>query len=152
MIHLEQTVDIDGKASERIARQAYVNAFFQSGFANPIDRAICDHQKYETDGVQKSDEIPYDFIRKRLSVRVSQDGKKVMITKGALANVLECCTKVEMSSGELVDLGSRRDSIDRRFAEMSNEILKSCSELMLRRRWQDWPGSTSLTYWKSIWP
>lgn len=124
VIHLEETVDIEGKPSERIARQAYLNAFFQTGFANPIDRAICDRQTFDTAGIQKVDEIPYDFIRKRLSVRVIQDGKKLLITKGALANVLECCTKVELSSGEQVDLASRRATIDRRFAEMSNEGLR----------------------------
>ncbi|MDB5385280.1 MAG: Mg(2+) transport ATPase, P-type [Planctomycetaceae bacterium] len=124
VIHLEATVDIDGKPSERIAQQAYLNAYFQTGFTNPIDRAICDRQQFETGEIQKLDEIPYDFVRKRLSVRVLQGGRKQLITKGALANVLECCTQVETADGNLVDLASHRETISGRFAEMSNDGLR----------------------------
>lgn len=124
VIHLEQAVDITGQECERVSRHAYLNAFFQTGFANPIDRAICDFKKFDTEGIQKLDEIPYDFIRKRLSVRVTQEGKKLLITKGALANVLESCTRAELASGELVPLAAQRENIDRRFAEMSNEGLR----------------------------
>ena len=101
-----------------------MNAFFQTGFANPIDRAIRDRREFDTSGVEKLDEIPYDFIRKRLSVRVAENGQKLLITKGALAQVLECCTQAAMSGGELVDLAEQRAAIDRRFAEMSHEGLR----------------------------
>ena len=97
---------------------------FQTGFANPIDRAIRDRREFDTSGVEKLDEIPYDFIRKRLSVRVAENGQKLLITKGALAQVLECCTQAAMPGGELVDLAEQRAAIDRRFAEMSHEGLR----------------------------
>jgi Mg2+-importing ATPase len=121
VVQLHETLDVAGQPSDRVARLAFWNAFFQSGFANPIDRAICDRQQFDMTGVEKLDEIPYDFVRKRLSVRVHQNGEKLLITKGALAHVLDCCSQAETSSGELVDLDSRRDDIDRRFSEMSQQ-------------------------------
>ena len=124
VVQLQDTLDLAGRPSERVARHAYLNAFFQTGFANPIDRAIRDRREFDTSGVEKLDEIPYDFIRKRLSVRVAENGQKLLITKGALAQVLECCTQAAMSGGELVDLAEQRAAIDRRFAEMSNEGLR----------------------------
>lgn len=124
IIQLQNTLDVAGQPSDRVARLAYLNAFFQTGFANPIDRAIRDRKEFDTADVKKLDEIPYDFMRKRLSVRVAEKGQKLLVTKGALAQVLECCTRAESPTGQLVDLDSQRAEIDRRFAEMSNEGLR----------------------------
>lgn len=124
VVRLQDTLDLAGQPSERVARYAYLNALFQTGFANPIDRAIADRRKFDASGVEKLDEIPYDFVRKRLSVRVAENGQKLLITKGALAQVLECCTQAETSGGQLVDLAQERAAIDRRFAEMSSEGLR----------------------------
>lgn len=124
VISLHDTLNVTGQSSERVLRHAYINAFFQTGFANPIDRALTDKTQLDLSGVEKLDEIPYDFTRKRLSVRIAHDGEQLLITKGALANVLECCTHVEISSGRLVDLASQRDAIERRFAEMSEQGLR----------------------------
>ena len=123
-VQLQDTYDLAGRPSERVARLAYLNALFQTGFANPIDRAIQDRREFDASGVEKLDEIPYDFIRKRLSVRVAENGQKLLITKGALAQVLECCTQAAMPNGELLELAEQRAGIDRRFAEMSNEGLR----------------------------
>lgn len=124
VVQLQDTLDLAGQPSERVARLAYLNALFQTGFANPIDRAIRDRHEFDVSGVEKLDEIPYDFIRKRLSVRVAENGQKLLVTKGALAQVLECCTQAETSAGEVVELAQERAAIDRRFAEMSGEGLR----------------------------
>lgn len=125
VIHLQETLDVAGRPSERILRLAWLNAHFQAGFENPIDRSIRDKQAFDISGIEKLDEIPYDFIRKRLSVRIRQnDGRRLLITKGALANILECSTQVETVSGDLVDIQSQREQIDRRFAEMSDQGLR----------------------------
>jgi Mg2+-importing ATPase len=120
IIHLEDALDLEGRASERVLRHAYLNAFFQTGFANPIDKAIRERREFDTTGIEKLDEIPYDFTRKRLSVRLAQNGQRLLVTKGALANVLECCARAETPGGDLVDLASQRAAIDRRFAELSD--------------------------------
>lgn len=124
VVRLQETLDLNGRSSEHVARLAYLNAFFQTGFANPIDRAIREGREFDTSGVEKLDEIPYDFIRKRLSVRVADRGQKLLITKGALAQVLDCCTQAALSDGKLVELTEQRPAIDRRFAEMSHQGLR----------------------------
>ncbi|HEY2251775.1 MAG TPA: HAD-IC family P-type ATPase, partial [Planctomycetaceae bacterium] len=122
VIHLHETLDVAGQPSERVLRLAWLNAHFQAGFENPIDRSIRDRQSFDVSGIEKLDEIPYDFIRKRLSVRIREvDGRRILITKGALANILECCMQAETATGEFVDIGSHREEIDRRFAEMSDQ-------------------------------
>lgn len=125
VIQLQDTLDVAGQPSERVLRLAWLNAYFQAGFENPIDRSIRDKQTFDISGIEKLDEIPYDFIRKRLSVRIRQkDGRRLLITKGALANILECCVQAETAAGDIVDLESQQEKIDRRFAEMSDEGLR----------------------------
>ena len=72
VIHLQETLDVAGRPSDRVLRLAWLNAHFQAGFENPIDRSIRDRQTFDTFGIEKLDEIPYDFIRKRLSVRIRE--------------------------------------------------------------------------------
>ena len=124
VVRLQDTLDVTGRPSERIARLAYLNSFFQTGFANPIDRAIQEYREFGTSGVEKLDEIPYDFSRKRLSVRVADGGQKLLIMKGALAQVLDCCTQAALADGGLVELAEQRPAIDHRFTEMSLQGLR----------------------------
>lgn len=124
VIQLQDTLDVSGQPSERVARLAYLNAFFETGFTDPIDHAIRERKPFDTAGVEKLDEIPYDFIRKRLSVLVADRGVQRLITKGALTQVLECCSHAESSTGQIVDLASQRTGIDRRFAELSSQGLR----------------------------
>ncbi len=88
MVRVNSTLDVEGKESEKVLFYAYLNAFFETGFANPIDNAIRNYRQFRVSGYQKLDEVPYDFIRKRLSVLVSKDDKHLIVTKGALQNVL----------------------------------------------------------------
>ena len=88
IVHVQSACDSNGAPSDRVLLHAYLNAFFQTGFKNPIDRAVCEHRQLDVSGYQKLDEIPYDFLRKRLSILVSQDETHLMVTKGALQNVL----------------------------------------------------------------
>jgi Mg2+-importing ATPase len=103
---------------------AYLNASFESGFANPIDQAIRGFRQIDITAYKKVAEVPYDFIRKRLSVLVDTDGNRLMITKGALLNVLDVCTLVETSSGT-VDLAKERAAIEQRFAQFSSQGLRT---------------------------
>ena len=71
VVHLHSALDVDGAPSEKVLLYAYLNAFYETGFTNPIDEAIRTHRQFDLSGYQKLDEIPYDFIRKRLSILVS---------------------------------------------------------------------------------
>lgn len=127
IVRLQATLDIEGTQSEKILLYAYLNASFESGFINPIDEAIRSFKQLDISGYAKLGEEPYDFVRKRLSIlltepdNASPGGKKqIVITKGALQNVLSVCTKVEMSDGKIVDLSAEQDKIQEKYAEYSN--------------------------------
>ena len=80
---------------------AFLNAHLQTGLANPLDEAIVRMETKGADDYVKVDEIPYDFIRKRLTVVVEQSGgSPIMVTKGALDNVLAVCSRVQTPAGE----------------------------------------------------
>jgi len=111
VVNVHAALDWQGKPSEKVRQYAYLNAFFESGFSNPIDLALRVLPGLSAEGFSKVDEVPYDFIRKRLSVVVEQDGKHWMITKGALQNVLDVCQWAEREGAEPTRLDSVRDNI-----------------------------------------
>ena len=121
IVKLQSALDADGNESEKVLFQGYVNAFYETGFTNPIDAAIRNQKQFDLSGYRKQDEIPYDFIRKRLSILVSQNNSHLMITKGALQNVLEICSSVETKDGNVVDKGAYIDQINKHFEEFSNK-------------------------------
>lgn len=90
-VGLSDVVDIQGKTNERASLYTYLNAAYQQGFSNPIDQAI-QQLKLDIGAYSKLDEIPYDFIRKRLTILVNEAGRNMMITKGAFDNVLDICS------------------------------------------------------------
>jgi P-type Mg2+ transporter len=99
IVKLDGAVDTEGKASPEVLQLAALNAGFQTGMANPLDEAILAAMKPE-EGYTKTDEIPYDFTRKRLSVVVEKDGARRLITKGALENLLAVCVNVPQGVGD----------------------------------------------------
>ena len=123
VVRLDGALDVLGQPSDDVMKWAYLNAAFQTGIANPLDEAILAHPHIDTAGMDKLEEIPYDFHRKRMSVVVDADPgtevKPLLITKGALANVLDVCVSIR-SDGEVLPLGSQqRAAIDERFTAWS---------------------------------
>ncbi len=104
-------VNIDGKDSEKALLYSYLNASLETGFANPIDEALRNYRKLDISAFKRLDEVPYDFTRKRLTVLVSRDTQKLLITKGAPPNVLDICSKAETSEGRIVDISLVQDKI-----------------------------------------
>jgi len=91
VVKLDNAMDAQGQPSELLFRYAYLNAHFQTGMANPLDDAILARQALDISAVEKVDEIPYDFVRKRLTVVVRENGQDHMLTKGAFENTLSIC-------------------------------------------------------------
>ena len=120
IVHLQSALDVAGAPSDKVLLYAYLNAFYETGFTNPIDEAIRTHRQFDLSGYQKQDEIPYDFLRKRLSILVSHDDTQLMVTKGALANVLAVCSSAETEGG-IVDIGAVREPIQKHFEEFSHK-------------------------------
>jgi P-type Mg2+ transporter len=109
-VRLETAVDAAGRQSERVWRHAYVNARFQTGYANPIDRAVCEAGITDLTQWRKVDEIPYDFVRRRLSVLAAEGDRLVMIAKGALSAIVPICSHAERAA-EIVPMDELRDTI-----------------------------------------
>lgn len=120
-VRLHAAVDARGEPSATVKRYAVLNAMFESGFSNPIDEALRGQQSISISGYAKFDEVPYDFIRKRLSVVVTtEEGRHLMITKGAVANVLAACDEVSVGEGT-VKIAGELASLERRFGGWSEE-------------------------------
>jgi Mg2+-importing ATPase len=121
IVHLQSALDVEGAPSDKVLLHAYLNAFYETGFTNPIDEAIRTHRQFDLSGYRKQDEIPYDFLRKRLSILVSHDDTNLMVTKGALLNVLAVCSSAETGEGTIVDIAAVRDRIQQHFEEFSSK-------------------------------
>lgn len=92
-ITLIKCVDINGNNSDTVFELAYLNSFFQTGIKNPLDDAILSHKKPDISAYQKTDEIPFDFYRKRMSVVVMNQNGTTLICKGAPEEILKVCTQ-----------------------------------------------------------
>lgn len=121
VIHLDETLDAEGRDSAGVLRLAYINAFFETGLSNPLDEAITSRQDVDLTGVKKLGEVPYDFGRKRLSIIFDENGSVRMATKGALDNVIAICTEIRMGSSKTPLNDERREEIGRRFREWSEK-------------------------------
>ncbi|HEY3384589.1 MAG TPA: magnesium-translocating P-type ATPase [Vicinamibacterales bacterium] len=121
VVRVHSAQNLEGQESEEVLRYAYLNAFFETGLVNPIDEAIRSHRQFDLGGSRKLDEVPYDFIRKRLSVLVADGNRHVMITKGALAEVLAICSRAKTAEGADVQIATVRDQIMKRFTDLSGQ-------------------------------
>lgn len=120
-VKVESAFDVDGVANDKVFLYAYLNAFYETGFTNPIDEAILHYRKIDLSKYKKQDEIPYDFIRKRLSIAVTNGEGHFMVTKGALTNILEVCSSVETKDGKMVKIASMQTQIQKHFEEFSDQ-------------------------------
>jgi Mg2+-importing ATPase len=101
VVQLDGVLDANGEPSEQVSLYAYLNAHMQTGLSNPLDEAIVNKGAKGANEYVKLDEIPYDFIRKRLTVVAGRkDLPATMITKGALENVLAVCGRVQVGDEE----------------------------------------------------
>lgn len=108
-IILEKYMDVAGKENIRILRHAFLNSYFQTGLKNLIDVAIISRAKKEKLNILKEkyvreDEIPFDFTRRRMSVVLKdENGKRQLITKGAVDEVMSICSFIDID-GKVVEM------------------------------------------------
>ncbi len=104
---LEYHLNVDGTEDERVLRHAFMNSYFQMGLKNLIDIAVIARQQELgtgdlTERYTKVDEIPFDFERRRMSVVVrDRAGKTQLVTKGAVEEMLKCCSFAECGGSVL---------------------------------------------------
>lgn len=108
-IVLEKYMDVSGNESLKILKHAFLNSYFQTGLKNLIDIAIISRAEKEKLNILKEkyvreDETPFDFTRRRMSVVLKDDnGKRQLITKGAVDEIISICSYIEID-GHVVEL------------------------------------------------
>ncbi|MBS7606768.1 magnesium-translocating P-type ATPase [Candidatus Bathyarchaeota archaeon] len=114
-------VDIDGKESGKVLLYSYLNSYYQTGLRSPLNEAVLAYKSIDITGYMKIDEIPFDFIRKRLSIVVEHENQRYMITKGAPEEILKICSFYELDE-VISDLTNEtRRKIERKYLELSAE-------------------------------
>lgn len=120
VVRLREATDGLGSSSRKTLLFARINAYFESGFANPIDQAIRSLGNQELADYQKRAEVPYDFIRKRLSILVGHDDESLLITKGAVDNVLAVCSTAELADGRQCSLSDSAAAIHQKYIALGD--------------------------------
>ena len=106
-IFLARHIDVWGDDSDDVLELAYLNSYYQTGLKNLLDVAVLEHVEVHRElevatAFRKVDEIPFDFTRRRMSVVVAEhDEHHLLITKGAVEEILSVCTQVR--HGEAVE-------------------------------------------------
>lgn len=117
-IVLSEVLDPANRASDEVRQLAFFNAAFETGIDNPLDAAIVTAGKkagLTTSSFSKIDEIPYDFLRRRLTIVVAAadaPSQHLIVTKGAFSNVLDICSSVDLGDGDVPLNADRRAGLE----------------------------------------
>ncbi|MEG2707986.1 MAG: magnesium-translocating P-type ATPase, partial [Vagococcus sp.] len=120
-----------GDDDPKVLDLAFLNSNYQTGWKNLMDHAIINY--YEThpernthDNVEKIDEIPFDFSRRRLTVALTKGEHQLMITKGAVEEMATVCSHVEID-GEILPLSEelliQMNDVNRKMNEQGMRVI-----------------------------
>lgn len=122
VVQLDGAVDPLGQPSAEVRRAAGINAALQTGLLNPLDEAILASVQVDLSHLEKVKEIPYDFVRKRLSVLIEENGERILLTKGAFEPVLAVCREIVWQDGKRESIENHhRESLQQLFHEWSDQ-------------------------------
>ena len=123
-------LDIFAKESEKVYEYAFFNSHFQSGLKNQMDAAILndeDAKKFENVNAlwKAKDELPYDFVRRRMSVILQQNNDApLMICKGAVEEMVNCSSFVNTGSGEVPIDDKLKAEIQKNVSDLNEDGLR----------------------------
>ncbi len=125
-IVLEKYIDATGKESKNVLEYAYLNSTYSTGIKNLVDKAIITYgtkNRIEalTTKYEKIDEIPFDYARKKQSVVVKNKNKYLMITKGALEEILTDCQEVKLENRVVRLTKDIKDNIISKAKDLASE-------------------------------
>ncbi|MCL2359378.1 MAG: magnesium-translocating P-type ATPase [Nitrososphaerota archaeon] len=123
-IKLILNVNIDGNEDDKVFLHSFLNSNFQTGLRSPLDEAILKHKEIDTSKYQKIDEVPFDFIRRRVSVVVEHEGQRYFTAKGAPEEILRVCSYFELGDC-IADLNEEiRQKIEQKYHDYSAQGLR----------------------------
>ncbi|MDI4567592.1 MAG: magnesium-translocating P-type ATPase, partial [Mycoplasma sp.] len=123
-IELIKYLDLNGKQCLKTFKYGYLNSKYQTGLKNNIDQTIINYanknfQEITTNIYGKVDELPFDFVRRRMSVIVKEsDDFNTMITKGAIEEMVKISTKVEINNKQV----PLTPKFIKKFLDLSNNL------------------------------
>jgi Mg2+-importing ATPase len=125
VVQLDGALDIEGQPSATVLSSTFLNSQYQTGLTNPLDDAIIAYAQkagLKNGSEQKIDEIPYDFVRKSLSVvTANPQGQRTLITKGALENILKNCSQVQSGAASQPLDDKTLAGIEQRYSDWSEK-------------------------------
>jgi Mg2+-importing ATPase len=114
-------VDVERRENEKVLLYSYLNSYYETGLKSPLDEAILRHQDIDMKRYLKIDEVPFDFVRKGVSVVVECERERFLIAKGAPEEIVRACSYYEIA-GEVFDLGDgTRSKITQQYCDLSSE-------------------------------
>jgi Mg2+-importing ATPase len=120
-VTLIRHVDMEDRDSDKVLLYSVLNSHFQTGLRSPLDEAILQHREINTDQYHKIDEIPFDFVRKRLSIVVKANNEEnLLITKGAPEEIVKVISQYDLNEEVygLTDDASKK--IEKEYRELSS--------------------------------
>ncbi|MEM3403235.1 MAG: magnesium-translocating P-type ATPase [Nitrososphaeria archaeon] len=123
-IKLVLHVDMEGNDDEKVLLYSLLNSYYQTGLKSPLDDAILSHKDVDIKGYQKIDEVPFDFIRRRVSVVVEYEKQRFFIAKGAPEEILKVCSFYELDDKVLDLTEESRRKIEQKYYDLSSEGLR----------------------------
>jgi len=113
-------VDILDKDSEKVFLYSFINSRYQTGLRSPLDVAVLAHKEINIEPYRRIDEIPFDFIRKRLSIVVTHNQQNLLISKGAPEEIAKAISHYELDE-EVRELTSvARKHIEQIYQDLSS--------------------------------
>jgi Mg2+-importing ATPase len=120
-VRLALHVDLEGNEDPKVLLYSYLNSYYETGLKNPLDDAILEHEEVHTEGYDKIDEVPFDFVRRRVSVVIEHERERFFITKGAPEEIFKVCSYYELSE-KMYDLTSETErKIEQKYYDLSAE-------------------------------
>lgn len=121
VIRIKGVLDVHGNPSATVRLLAEINASLESGYTNPIDRAICESHECDISKWTKLGEIPYDFLRKRLGIAATDGTQRILISKGAFESVLSVCTTGLLPDGTTTPIANLHSGLTQQFLHFAEQ-------------------------------
>ncbi|WP_273829507.1 magnesium-translocating P-type ATPase [Pseudomonas sp. SBT1-2] len=147
-IILEHHVDISGSRCDQVLQLAWLNSYHQSGMKNLMDRAVVSYAENNPkfsapDTWSKVDELPFDFVRRRLSVILADaSGHHLLVCKGAVEEMLDTATRVRQDGVTVALDAGRRAAL----LELAEEYNRDGFRVLLVGTRDLAPGQTRQQY------
>jgi Mg2+-importing ATPase len=119
-ISLVKYLNYKGEESKKVLELGFLSSYYHTGVSNPLDSAIIEFKDIDKTGYEKIDEIPYDFTRKRSSMVVEKEDKRIMICKGAPEEIISISKFIEIG-GDINEINALKKTIEQKFKDLSAE-------------------------------